>query len=41
LLPEALKRLVPEILAQPARTLRLGGHVSAAIGLVVVWLMRG
>jgi uncharacterized protein YjeT (DUF2065 family) len=41
LIPEALKRIVAEILAQPARTLRLGGLVSAAIGLAVVWLVRG
>jgi uncharacterized protein YjeT (DUF2065 family) len=41
LIPEALKRIVAEILTQPARTLRLGGLVSAAIGLAVVWLVRG
>jgi len=41
LMPDMLKRLVAEILTQPARTLRLGGLVSAAIGLAVVWLVRG
>jgi len=41
LMPEALKRLVAEILAQPSRTLRAGGLISAAIGLAVVWLVRG
>jgi uncharacterized protein YjeT (DUF2065 family) len=41
LMPEALKRVVAEILTQPARALRLSGLVSAAIGLAVVWLVRG
>jgi uncharacterized protein YjeT (DUF2065 family) len=41
LMPEALKRVVAEILVQPARTLRVGGLVSAAIGLAVVWFVRG
>lgn len=41
LMPEALKRLVAEILAQPARMLRVGGLISAALGLAVVWLVRG
>ena len=41
LMPDVLKRLVAEILAQPARTLRVGGLVSAMIGLAVVWLVRG
>ena len=41
LMPDLLKRLVAEILAQPARTLRVGGLVSAAIGLAVVWFVRG
>ena len=41
LMPDALKRLVAEILVQPARTLRVGGLVSATIGLAVVWLVRG
>ncbi|HUL04855.1 MAG TPA: DUF2065 domain-containing protein [Candidatus Acidoferrum sp.] len=41
LMPEALKRMAAQILAQPAQTLRVGGLVSAAIGLAVVWLVRG
>jgi len=41
LMPDMLKRLVAEILTQPARRLRLGGLVSAAIGVAVVWLVRG
>ncbi len=41
LMPDMLKRLVAEILTQPAHTLRFGGIISAAIGLAVVWLVRG
>jgi uncharacterized protein YjeT (DUF2065 family) len=41
LMPDMLKRIVAEILTQPVRRLRLGGLVSAAIGLGVVWLVRG
>jgi uncharacterized protein YjeT (DUF2065 family) len=41
LMPDMLKRVVAEILTQPARTLRFGGLISAAIGLAVVWLVRG
>jgi uncharacterized protein YjeT (DUF2065 family) len=41
LFPEALKRMVAEILARPTQTLRLGGVVSAALGVVIVWLVRG
>ena len=40
-MPDALKRVVAEILSQPARRLRVGGLVSALIGLAVVWLVRG
>lgn len=41
LIPDALKRMVAEILVQPPRMLRLGGLVSAVLGLAVVWLVRG
>jgi uncharacterized protein len=41
LMPDLLKRIVAEILSQPARRLRAGGLVSAAIGLAVVWFVRG
>jgi uncharacterized protein YjeT (DUF2065 family) len=41
LMPDMLKRLVAEILTQPVRKLRFGGLVSAAIGLAVIWLVRG
>jgi len=41
LMPEVLKGLVAEILAQPAPRLRLGGIVSALVGVLIVWMMRG
>ncbi|HZF33647.1 MAG TPA: DUF2065 domain-containing protein [Candidatus Angelobacter sp.] len=41
LMPDMLKRLIAEILTQPARRLRFGGLVSALVGVVVVWLVRG
>jgi len=41
LMPDLLKRLVAEILTQPPRRLRVGGLISAAGGVVIVWLARG
>ena len=41
LMPDMLKRLIAEILTQSARRLRIGGLVSAVLGLAVVWLVRG
>lgn len=41
LLPDLAKRLVAEILTQPPQVLRLGGVVSAVLGVAVVWLVRG
>jgi hypothetical protein len=41
LMPEALKRMAGQILSQPVRALRTGGLVAAAVGLGVVWLVRG
>jgi len=41
LMPEVLKRLIAEILTQPAHRLRLGGLFSAIVGVLIVWLVRG
>ncbi len=41
LFPEALKRMVVEVLSRPTPNLRLGGIVSAAAGVAIVWLVRG
>ena len=40
LMPDMLKRLVAEILTQPPQRLRYGGLLTAAAGVIVVWLVR-
>ena len=39
--PVATKRAMANVLETPEATLRIIGVVSAGIGLVVVWLVRG
>jgi uncharacterized protein YjeT (DUF2065 family) len=39
--PVATKRAMANVLETPETTLRIIGVVSAAVGLVVVWLVRG
>jgi uncharacterized protein YjeT (DUF2065 family) len=39
--PLATKRAMANVLETPEATLRIIGVVSAAVGLVVVWLVRG
>jgi len=39
--PSAAKRAMANILATPDAPLRVAGVVSAVIGVVVVWLVRG
>ncbi len=39
--PEAAKRLAASALETPDGALRAAGMVSAAIGVVIVWLVRG
>ena len=41
LAPNLAKRMVTEILTAPPQLLRLGGIVSAAIGVAIVWAIRG
>jgi hypothetical protein len=41
LFPDGLKRMVAEIMEKPSQSLRVGGVVSAAIGVGVIWLVRG
>jgi uncharacterized protein len=40
-LPGAAKRAMASVLETPEPTLRLVGVVSAVIGLVLIWLVRG
>jgi uncharacterized protein YjeT (DUF2065 family) len=39
--PGAAKRAVAAVLESPDHALRLVGIVSAAIGVVLIWLVRG
>ena len=39
--PATVKRAIAHMLETPDTTLRLIGIVSAVIGVVVVWLVRG
>lgn len=41
LFPDLVKRMVADILTRPAQLLRVGGLVATALGVVVVWLVRG
>jgi uncharacterized protein len=41
LVPDRLAQMTALLLQQPAQRLRLAGIAAAAIGLVVVWLIRG
>jgi len=40
LVPEALRRVVMAMAAQPGDALRIGGGISAIIGVGIVWLVR-
>lgn len=40
LFPDAMRRLVAQVLAAPARTVRTAGLAAALIGLILVWLAR-
>ncbi|MSO75349.1 MAG: DUF2065 domain-containing protein [Alphaproteobacteria bacterium] len=40
LFPEGMRRMVADLLARPAETLRVGGLLAAALGLTLVWLIR-
>ena len=41
LFPDAMKRVVLNIADMPAATLRNVGLVAAAVGVAIVWLVRG
>ncbi len=40
-IPELLRRMVVAVASQPVDALRIGGVISAAIGVAIVWLARG
>jgi uncharacterized protein YjeT (DUF2065 family) len=39
--PAAAKRLAAAAMESPENSLRIAGIVSAVIGLVIIWLVRG
>ena len=41
LFPDAMKKMMQHVLAQPTSTLRAFGIGAAAVGVVIVWLVRG
>lgn len=41
LFPDAMKRMMARVLTQPTTMLRTAGLIAAAVGVGVVWLIRG
>ncbi len=41
LFPDAMKRMMLSMLAQPQNTLRTVGLTAAIVGVGIVWLIRG
>jgi uncharacterized protein YjeT (DUF2065 family) len=41
LFPEFMKRMAQQAIQTPGDTLRVAGVVSAALGVAIVWLVRG
>ena len=41
LFPDGMKRMMIHALGQPAYVLRVAGLVAAALGVFLVWLLRG
>jgi uncharacterized protein YjeT (DUF2065 family) len=41
LFPDFMKRMAQQVMQSPGDTLRIAGVISVALGVVVVWLVRG
>jgi uncharacterized protein YjeT (DUF2065 family) len=41
LFPDLMKRIAGQVVQTPGDTLRIAGVVSAALGVALVWLVRG
>jgi uncharacterized protein YjeT (DUF2065 family) len=41
LFPDLMKRMAGQIIQSPGDTLRVAGVVSVALGVALVWLVRG
>ena len=40
-MPQLARRLAAEVLAMPEHLLRVAGLVAVAVGVLIVWLVRG
>jgi uncharacterized protein len=40
LFPDAMRRMVAQVLALPVPVLRVGGLVAVSLGVAAVWLIR-
>ncbi|MBK8909448.1 MAG: DUF2065 domain-containing protein [Rhodospirillales bacterium] len=41
LFPDAMKRLMAQILAHPSHSLRSAGLVAVVFGVMLVWMVKG
>lgn len=41
LFPDQMKRMLLQVMEQPTAILRTAGLTAAAVGVIVVWLVRG
>ncbi|MBM3485233.1 MAG: DUF2065 domain-containing protein [Alphaproteobacteria bacterium] len=41
LFPDAMRRMMEAVLVQPAATLRMAGVFAVALGVGMVWVLRG
>ncbi len=38
--PDGMRRLVAQMMAMPAAQVRIGGLISACLGVAAIWLIR-
>jgi uncharacterized protein YjeT (DUF2065 family) len=41
LFPDGMKRMMAQVFEQPSANLRTAGLVAAAVGVAIVWVVRG
>ena len=41
LFPDAMRKMMAQILSLPQATIRTAGLLAATVGVAIVWLMRG
>lgn len=41
LFPDAMKRFIVQVLAQPTHSVRVSGLIIACLGVAIVWVIRG